>query len=60
MSRPLLMLLLWFGLAIALTQVMGWAFERSHTRRPTNTDADQALQIGPRNPDVSCDACTQP
>ena len=60
MARQILGLLLSFGLAIALTQVMGVMLEASRTTRPTNADAAEALDTGPQSADLNCQSCGRP
>ncbi len=60
MSRQTAGLILLFGLAIALTQVMGALLEASRTTHPTNADATKALETGARSADLSCASCGRP
>ena len=60
MFRQVLGLLLLFGMAIGLTQLMGALLEASRTTRPTNADAAEALDTGVQSADLSCDNCGRP
>ena len=48
MSRSKRSLLIWFGLAIAVTQLGGALIEAFHTWRPSIAEVVKARETGPR------------